>query len=112
MAIKAKRGRKREQLALCIAQECERNCTANSTRGTVTDSEEGVCVDPGEKGAILETGGPGPPERGKGWQLAPDSGGEGTNNMATGAGDGLATASRDGYAQSECYCALYSSYIV
>jgi hypothetical protein len=35
-------------------------------------------VDPGEKGAILETGGPGPPERGKGWQLAPDSGGEGT----------------------------------
>jgi hypothetical protein len=39
----------------------------------VADSGEGVCVDPGEKGAILGTGGPGPPERGKGWQLAPDS---------------------------------------
>jgi ribosomal protein S5 len=25
---------------------------------TVTDSGEGVCVDPGEKGAILEAGGP------------------------------------------------------
>ncbi len=45
---------------------------------TVTDSGKGVCVDPGEKGAILETGGPGPPERGKGRQLAPDSEGEGT----------------------------------
>jgi hypothetical protein len=44
----------------------------------VADSGEGVCVDPGEEGAILETGGPGPPERGKGRQLAPDSGGEGT----------------------------------
>ncbi len=44
----------------------------------VTDNEGGVCVDPGERGAILENGGPGPPERGKGWQLAPDSGGEET----------------------------------
>jgi hypothetical protein len=44
----------------------------------VADSGEGVCVDPGEEGAILGTGGPGPPERGKGRQLAPDSGGEGT----------------------------------
>jgi hypothetical protein len=44
--------------------------------GIVTDNEEGVCVDPGERGAILETGGPGPPERGKGQQLAPDSRGE------------------------------------
>jgi hypothetical protein len=35
-------------------------------------------VDPGEKEAILGTGGPGPPEKGKGQQLAPDSGGEGT----------------------------------
>jgi hypothetical protein len=42
------------------------------------DSGEGVCVDPGKRGAILLTGGPGPPGRGKGWQLAPDSGGEGT----------------------------------
>jgi hypothetical protein len=30
--------------------------------------------------------------------------------MAKDAGDGLATPSRDVYAQSECYCALYSSY--
>jgi hypothetical protein len=45
---------------------------------TVTDSGEGVCVDPKEKGAILEAGGPGPPGGGKGWQLASDSGGEET----------------------------------
>jgi hypothetical protein len=44
----------------------------------VADCGEGVCVDPGEKGAILGTRGPVPPERGKGWQLAPDSRGEGT----------------------------------
>ncbi len=42
------------------------------------DSGEGVCVDPGERKAILGTGGSGPPERGKGQQLAPDSGEEGT----------------------------------
>ncbi len=29
--------------------------------GTVTDGAEGVCVDPGEMGAILEAGGPDPP---------------------------------------------------
>jgi hypothetical protein len=34
------------------------------------------------------------------------------SKMASEAGDGLATSSRDVYAQSECYCALYSSYIV
>ncbi len=44
----------------------------------VTDSGERVCVDPREKGAILEVGGPSPPGGGKGWQMAPDSGGEGT----------------------------------
>ncbi len=44
----------------------------------VTDNGEGVCVDPGEKGAILETRGPGPPGGGKGWQLASDSRGEET----------------------------------
>ncbi len=44
----------------------------------VTDSVEGLCVDPGEKGAILEARGPSPPGGGKGWQLATDSGGEGT----------------------------------
>ncbi len=39
------------------------------------DGVEGMCVDPGEKGAILEAGGPGPPGGGKGRQLASDSGG-------------------------------------
>jgi hypothetical protein len=47
-------------------------------KGSVADSREGECVDPGEKGAILETGRPGPPERGKERQLAQDSRGEGT----------------------------------
>jgi hypothetical protein len=42
---------------------------------TVTDGAEGVCVDPGEMGAILEAGGPGLPRGGKGGQLASDSGG-------------------------------------
>ncbi len=45
---------------------------------TVTDGVEGVCLDPGETGAILEAGvvwGPGPPGGGKGRQLASDSGG-------------------------------------
>jgi hypothetical protein len=45
---------------------------------SVTDSKEGVCVDPGEKRAILEAGGPGPPGGVKGWQLASESGGEET----------------------------------
>jgi hypothetical protein len=44
----------------------------------VIESGRGVCVDPGEKGAILEVGGPRPPGGEKGWQLASDSGGEGT----------------------------------
>jgi hypothetical protein len=39
------------------------------------DGGEGLCVNPGEKGAIFETGGPGPPGEGKGGQLASDSGG-------------------------------------
>ncbi len=40
--------------------------TGRSKSSNVTDSGEGVCVDPGEKGAILEAGGPGPPGGGKG----------------------------------------------
>jgi hypothetical protein len=34
------------------------------------------------------------------------------SEIANDAGDGLATPSRDVYAQSECCCALYSSYTV
>jgi hypothetical protein len=41
----------------------------------VTDSVGGICVDPGEKGAIVEAGGPDPPGGGKGGQLSSDSGG-------------------------------------
>ncbi len=41
----------------------------------VTDGAEGVSVDPGEMGAILEARGPGPPRGGKGGQLVADSGG-------------------------------------
>ncbi len=44
----------------------------------VTDGEKEECMDPGEKGAILETGGvegPGPPGGGKDGQSASDSGG-------------------------------------
>jgi hypothetical protein len=44
---------------------------------TVTNSKEGVCVDPGEKGEIYWKPGD-PPGGGKGWQLASDSGGEET----------------------------------
>jgi hypothetical protein len=49
-------------------------CTYDST---VTDSIEGMCVDPGEMGNTLQAGvarGPGPPEGEKGRQLASDSG--------------------------------------
>ncbi len=49
-------------------------------------------------------------ERGGSWlQTAQE---KGRSNMTTGAGDELATASRGGDAQSECYCALYSDFIV
>ncbi len=44
----------------------------------VTDNVEGMCVDPGEREAILEAGGvrgPSLPGGGKGGQLASDSGG-------------------------------------
>ncbi len=41
----------------------------------MTDSGEQVCVDPEEREAILGMGGPGPPGKGRGQQLAPDSGG-------------------------------------
>jgi hypothetical protein len=54
------------------------NCLLPPQGAAVTDSGEGVCVDPGGKGAIWEAGGPGPPGGGKGWQLASDSGGEET----------------------------------
>jgi hypothetical protein len=81
-------------------------------KGSVTDSGKGVCVDPGEKGAILETGGPARQKGEKAGSWLQTAKEKGHSNMVTGAGDGLATASRDVYAQSECFCALYSSYTV
>jgi hypothetical protein len=69
-------------------------------------------VDPGEKGAILEAGDPARQEGEKagGWLQTAEE--KGQSNMAVDAGDRLVTPSRDVYAQSECYCALYSSYTV
>ncbi len=81
-------------------------------KGSVTDGREGVCMDPGEKDAILGTGRPTPPGKGEGQQLVPDSGEERRSSMTTETGDGLATTSRNGYEQSECHCALYSNCVV
>jgi hypothetical protein len=53
-------------------------CTLCLLVNTVTDIKEEVGVDPGEKGAISEAEGPGPPGGGKGWQSASDSRGEET----------------------------------
>ncbi len=61
-------------------------------------------MDPGERDAILGTGGPTPQERERGsswfWTVREER----HSSITTGAGDGLATTSGDGYAQSECYC--------
>jgi hypothetical protein len=78
----------------------------------VTDSGEGVCVDPGEKGAILEAGGPARQEGEKAGSWLQTVEEKIHSKIAKDAGDGLATSSRDVYAKSECYCALYSSYTV
>ncbi len=78
----------------------------------VTDGGERVCVDPGEKGAILEAGGPARQEGEKAGSWLRTMEEKRHSEMAKDAGDRLATSSRDVYAQSECYCALYSSYTV
>ncbi len=44
-------------------------------KGSVTDGREGVCMDYGERDAILGTGGPASPGKGEGQQLVLDSGG-------------------------------------
>ncbi len=69
-------------------------------------------MDPGEEGAKLEAGGPGPPGGEKVGSWLQTAEGKRHSKMAKNVGDGLTTSSRDGYAQSECYCALYSSYTV
>jgi hypothetical protein len=73
---------------------------------TVTDSGEGVCVDPGEKGAMLEAGGPGRQEGEKAGSWLQTVEEKRHSEMAKDAEDKLTTPSRDVYAQSECYCAF------
>ncbi len=53
----------------------------------------------GHGGPALQKG-----ERGSSWLQTVEE--EGHSSMTTETEDGLATTSRDGYAQSECYCAL------
>ncbi len=59
-------------------------------------------MDPEEGKTTLGTGGPGPPEKGRGGSWFQTVGEERRSRMATETGDRLATTSRDGYAQSEC----------
>ncbi len=68
--------------------------------------------DPWKRDAILGTGGPAPQERERGNSWSWTVGEERRGSMTTETGDGLATTSRDGYAQSECCHALYSKYVV
>jgi hypothetical protein len=70
-----RRGRERPRKSEVVSQLTQRDTDPpDSHKGSVTDGAEGVCVDPGEKGAILEAGEPGPPGGGKGRQLTSDSG--------------------------------------
>ncbi len=66
-------------------------------------------MDPGEKGAILGTGGPARQEGEKAgsWPQTVEEGRR--SGMPRNTRDGLATSPRDVYAQSECYCALCNS---
>jgi hypothetical protein len=77
------------------------------------DSVEGVCVDPGEMGAILEAGGvrgPGPPGGGKDEQLDRTVEEDRHYKMPQKLGDGLATTPSYVYAQSTYHCALCIDY--
>ncbi len=100
---------------------------------TVTDGAKGVCVYPGEMGAILGAGGPGPPGGGKGRQCVWIQGEMGPSRepgdpahqegekagswhqtveeyrhsgMCQDSGGGLVTTPNHVYVQSECRCAL------
>ncbi len=64
-----------------------------------------------EKGSHIGDGGARPSRKGNGAAVGSRVEEKGRSNMATETGNGLATASRDEYAQSECYCALYSNCI-
>jgi hypothetical protein len=71
-----------------------------------------VCGSLGKGSHLGNQGGPAHQKGEKGGSWLQTAEEKRRSNMATGAGDGLATASRDGHAQSECYCALYISCIV
>jgi hypothetical protein len=64
----------------------------------------------GKRKPSWKPGGPARQEREKAgsWLLTVEEGKR--SEMAKDIEDGLATSSRDVYAQSECYCALYCSY--
>jgi hypothetical protein len=69
-------------------------------------------VDPGEKKPSWKPGGPvgQEGEKASSWLQTVEE--DRCSRMAKDAGDGLATPSRNVYAQSECYCALCGSYTV
>jgi hypothetical protein len=78
--------------------------------GTVTDGAEGVCVDPGEMGAILEAGDPTSQqgEKAGSWHQTVEE--DRHNRMPQNTGDRLVTTPSHVYVQSKCPCALYSYY--
>jgi hypothetical protein len=78
---------------------------------TVTDSGECAWI-LGKGKPFCGREGPAPQKRERGSSWLQTVGEEGRSSMATEMGDGLATTLRDGYSQSECYCALYSNCIV
>jgi hypothetical protein len=71
------------------------------------DGVEGVCVDPGEIGAILGARGPGPPggEKAGSWHLTVEE--DRHSGMRQDSGGVLVTSHV--YAQSECHCASYNN---
>jgi hypothetical protein len=76
---------------------------------TVTDGGEVVCVDPGEKEAILGARGPARQGREKAGSRLQTVEEDRRSGMVKDAGDGLATSSRDIYAQSVIvHCSSYT----
>jgi hypothetical protein len=80
---------------------------------SVTDGVEETCVDPGERGAILEAGGvrgPGQPggEKAGSWHQTVEE--DRHHRMPQNMGDGLATTPSYVYAQSMYHCALRINY--
>jgi hypothetical protein len=66
-------------------------------------------VDPGEMGAILGAGGPGPPGEEKACSLHQTVEEGRHSRMRSDPGGGLVTTPNHAYAQSECHCALYNN---